>query len=184
MVAAQYDLPHQTISISINQFNQVMSFKTAFTKLTKANAIDVSSNHVAYVQLVMDNCAKVLQAVKTETDATTNVATLTELIESSFPVDLLEIWMKECEALIKQPKKIPTPSTTATGTTGISVYPSTPDSDYEATGPRRPPSYKLPPNPCLWLMGVLVKNGFLFLKMLYLPIQYHIQSRYQSFPRS
>jgi hypothetical protein len=46
-----------------------MSFKTALTKLTKANAIDVSSNHIAYIQLVIDNCAKALQAVKSETDA-------------------------------------------------------------------------------------------------------------------
>jgi hypothetical protein len=123
-----------------------MSFKTALTKLTKANAIDVSSNHVAYVQLVMENCAKALQAVKSETDASANVATLTALIESSFPIDLLDTWMKECEALIKQPKKSTTPSSTATGTTCTSVSPSTPDSDDEATGPRRPASYKLPPN--------------------------------------
>jgi hypothetical protein len=120
-----------------------MSFKTALTKLTKANA---SSNHVAYVHLVMENCAKALQAVKSETDASANVATLTALIESSFPIDLLDTWMKECEALIKQPKKSTTQSSTATGTTCTSVSPSTPDSDDEATGPRRPASYKLPPN--------------------------------------
>jgi DNA mismatch repair protein MutS2 len=46
----------------------------------------------------------------------------------------------------KQPKKSTTPSSTATGTTCTSVSPSTPDSDDEATGPRRPASYKLPPN--------------------------------------
>ena len=49
------------------------------------------------------------------------------------------------EDLIKQPKKNTTASTPATGTTGTSVSPSTPDSEDEATGPRRPPSYKLPP---------------------------------------
>jgi hypothetical protein len=98
-----------------------MSFKTALTKLTKVNAIDVSSIHVAYYQLVMNNCAKALQAVKNETDAATNVATLTALIVSSSPVDLLDTKMNKCEALIKQPKKSTTPSTTATGATGPSV---------------------------------------------------------------
>jgi hypothetical protein len=92
-----------------------MSFKTALSKLTKANTFDVSSNHVAYIQLVIDNCAKALQAVKSETDAATNVTTLTALIENSFPIDLLDTWMRECEALTKQQKKGPTPPSTATG---------------------------------------------------------------------
>jgi hypothetical protein len=59
--------------------------------------------------------------------------------------------MKECEALIKQPKKSTTLSTTATGTTGTSVSPSTPESDDEATGPRRPASYKLLPNVTMFI---------------------------------
>jgi len=123
-----------------------MSFKTALTKLTKANAIDVSSNHVAYIQLVMDNCAKALQSVKSEADAATNVTTLTALIEASFPVDLLDTWMAECEALIKHQKKGPATTPPTTSTASTSVPPSTPDSDDEATGPRRLPTYKLPPN--------------------------------------
>jgi hypothetical protein len=92
--------------------------------LTKANAIDVSSNHVAYIQLVIDNCAKALQAVKSETDAATNVTTLTALIENSFPIDLLDTWMRECEALTYQQKKGPTPPSTATGSTSTTVPPS------------------------------------------------------------
>jgi hypothetical protein len=93
--------------------------------------------------------------------------------------------MKECEALIKQPKKSTTPSSTATGTTCTSVSPSTPDSDDEATGPRRPASYKLPPNvPMFMADGRTCEEWFFVFEMLYLPIQYHIQSRYQFFPRS
>jgi len=75
-----------------------MSFKTAFTKLTKANVIEVATNHVAYVNDVMDTFNQALEAISSETDNAINVATLRKAITTLFPSDLLDTWMHECDA--------------------------------------------------------------------------------------
>ena len=53
-----------------------MSFKTAFTKLTKANVIEIATNHVDYIHDVMENFAQALNAISTEADDKVNVVTL------------------------------------------------------------------------------------------------------------
>ena len=122
-----------------------MSFKTAFTKLNKVNVIEVATNHVAYVNDVMDTFNQALEAISSETDNAINVATLRKAITTLFPSDLLDTWMHKCDALIKN-KTTPSVATLSTGTTSTTVATTTPEPDDDEIGFRRPHSYKLPPN--------------------------------------
>jgi hypothetical protein len=103
-----------------------MSFKAAFTKLTKANVIEVATNHVAYVNDVMDTFIQALEAITSETDNAVNVTTLRTAITALFPIDLLDTWMHECDALIKN-KTTPSVATLSTGTTSTTVATTTPE---------------------------------------------------------
>ncbi len=122
-----------------------MSFKTAFTKLNKVNVIEVATNHVAYVHDVMDTFNQALVAISSETENAVNVATLRTAITAMFPSDLLDTWMHECDALIKN-KTTPSVASLSTDTTSTTVLTTTPHPDDDEIGFRRPHSYKLPPN--------------------------------------